>query len=172
LARNLWLGFADEIEGRIGPGRDLEPVRGFANKLPEHAARLAAMLTLVNDLKAPEAPETQMEAGILLARYYLDERLRIHAACSIDLDLQHAQRVLVWLQNEWKEPNRLVSLPDIYQRGPAAIRNKAKAEKIVAILEDHGWLIELVDTRPPGTFTVNGIPRRQAWQIMEKVPNE
>jgi hypothetical protein len=36
----MWRAFADHIEPLIGPGGDLEPVRGLANKLPEHAARL------------------------------------------------------------------------------------------------------------------------------------
>jgi hypothetical protein len=38
----------------------------------------------------------------------------------------------------WKE--EFVSLPDIYQKGPNAIRDKRTAVKVVAILEDHGWL--------------------------------
>jgi hypothetical protein len=33
----------------IGPNGALEPVRGLANKLPEHAARLAAILALVDE---------------------------------------------------------------------------------------------------------------------------
>src|SRR5262245_36506029 len=37
-ARGLWIAFADHIEIAIGPNGALEPVRGLANKLPEHAA--------------------------------------------------------------------------------------------------------------------------------------
>lgn len=40
-ARRQWIRFADHIERQIGPGGDLEPIRGLANKLPEHAARSA-----------------------------------------------------------------------------------------------------------------------------------
>ena len=34
----------------------------------------------------------------------------------------------------------MVSVVDIYQRGPATIRDKKGARRIVDILEDHGWL--------------------------------
>ena len=39
--------FADHVKRAIAPGAELEPIRGLANKLPEHAARLSAVLTLV-----------------------------------------------------------------------------------------------------------------------------
>ena len=37
--RRLWVAFHDYVEERLGAGGELEPVRGLANKLPEHAAR-------------------------------------------------------------------------------------------------------------------------------------
>jgi hypothetical protein len=49
-----WIAFVDHVERQIGRGGDLEPIRGLANKLPDHAARLAAVLTLVEDLNAGE----------------------------------------------------------------------------------------------------------------------
>jgi hypothetical protein len=42
-ARASWIGFYNHIEVRLGAGGELEPVRGLANKLPEHAARFAAV---------------------------------------------------------------------------------------------------------------------------------
>src|SRR5262249_48680012 len=42
-AIELWNRFVANIENSIGPGGDLEPIKGLANKLPEHAARLAAV---------------------------------------------------------------------------------------------------------------------------------
>lgn len=43
-ARGLWIAFSNHVEQAITPNGTLEPVRGLANKLPEHAARLAAVL--------------------------------------------------------------------------------------------------------------------------------
>jgi hypothetical protein len=40
--RPLWIKFADHVERAIAAGGELESIRSLANKLPEHAARLAA----------------------------------------------------------------------------------------------------------------------------------
>jgi hypothetical protein len=66
-ARKLWIAFANHVEVRLGAGGELEPVRGFANKLPEHAARIAAVPALVDDIEAGEVGTDKMEAGIALA---------------------------------------------------------------------------------------------------------
>ena len=59
----------------------------------------------------------------------------------INADLHLAKRLLDWLLMQWPEPN--ISLPDIYQRSFTTVRDKATAAKLVAILEDHGWLVRL-----------------------------
>jgi hypothetical protein len=69
------------------------------------------------------------------------------------------KKLLVWLLEGWREV--AASLPDIYQRGPNAIRDKATAKNLVAILEDHGRLVRL-----PGGATVVGQHRREAWRIV------
>ena len=46
MASQLWWAFANEMEERIGKGGDLADVRGFATKLPEQAARIAAVLAV------------------------------------------------------------------------------------------------------------------------------
>src|SRR5262249_16053407 len=49
-AQLLWLKFTDHIEEQIGAAGGLAPVRGLANKLPEHAARIAGVLALIRDI--------------------------------------------------------------------------------------------------------------------------
>ena len=65
-ARQHWIDFHDDVERRLGPGGELEPV-ALANKLPEHAARIAAVLTLVGGIKSTEVGSVEMEAGIEFA---------------------------------------------------------------------------------------------------------
>lgn len=136
-ARRVWIAFADHIEKQVGPGGELEPVRGLANKAPEHAARLAAVLALVDDLNMPELPVEAMEAGIALVEHYLAEAMRLFSVPAVPENLKLAQKLLVWLQSFGAD---LVSLRDIYRDGPNAIRDKATAARSVAVLEDHGWL--------------------------------
>jgi hypothetical protein len=51
-ARKIWIGFADSIEAQIKPDGALAQVKGLANKLPEHSARLAAALPMSRRLKS------------------------------------------------------------------------------------------------------------------------
>jgi Protein of unknown function (DUF3987) len=158
-ARRIWIAFADHVERAIAPNGALEPVRGLANKLPEHAARLAAILALADDLGAPEIGANHMRAGIALAEHYATEALRLFGASRVNSDLRLAQRLLDWLLGTWSEP--AISLPDIYQRSLNAIGDKATAAKLVAILEDHGWLVRI-----PEGAVVSGQRRRDAWRVV------
>lgn len=102
------------------------------------------MLTVLENLEATEISDQKMEGAISIVRFYLAERLRIQHATQIDPDVRLAQRLLLWLLNVWpsREPSGLVSLPNIYQLVPNAIRDKKTAQRIVNILKNHGWLRE------------------------------
>lgn len=154
-----WVKFHDHVERRLRTGGEFEPVRGLANKLPEHAARVAAVLTLVENFGAGEVGRAEMEAGIALAQHYAVEAMRLFGASRVSGDLREAHQLLTWLHTAWAKP--LVSLPDIYQRGPNAIRDKARARGAVNILSDHGWLVGPLAGDVDGTF------RREVWRIVE-----
>jgi hypothetical protein len=158
-ARKLWIAFADSIERQLAPEGALCAVKGIANKLPEHAARLAGVLALVSDADTGEIPAEQMAAGITLAQHYVAEALRLFEASRVSDDLRLAQKLLTWLLGLWKED--FVSLPNIYQEGPNSIRDKTTAARLVAILEDHGWL-----NREKSGAEIAGQHRRDAWRIM------
>lgn len=160
MARDLWIRFADHVEEQMGSGGDYESIRGLANKLPEHAARLAAVIALFHDPELRELSEDELARGIELGKFYAHEALRLFEAGALDPDLAVAKRLLRWLQESWTE--EIVSLPDIYQRGPRAIRDQSRARKLVQILQDHGWL----ETIPEGA-EVAGTKRRAVWRIVK-----
>lgn len=158
-ARRLWIGFADHIERLIGRGGDLEPVRGLANKLPEHAARIAAVLTTVGDLGAGEVEAEPMAAGIEIAQHYAAEALRLFEAGRVSRDIAQAQVLLAWLRERWREP--YVGLPEIYRLGPNSIREARTARRLAEIVEEHGWLVPI-----EGGAEIMGIRRREAWRVV------
>ena len=156
-AKRLW-DFSDHVEKLIAPGGEMEPIRGLANKLAEHACRLAAVLALVDNLQAGEVSENHMAAGIELSQYYAMEALRLFAAGALNKDIVLAQKLLGWLQSGW--PEKFISPAEIYQRGPNAIRDAKTARRLIAILVDHGWL-QSID----GTAEVGGVKRREVFRI-------
>lgn len=160
-AKSVWIGFADHVERMIGKGGKLEPIKSLGNKLPEHAARLAALLTLVDNIEAETIPFRWMTSGIALAEYYAHEALRIVGRSATVGDLALAQRLSEWLHHSWSDT--LVSLPDIYTRGLNAISDTTTARRMVAILVEHGHLSPV-----EGGACIKGVKRRDVWQIVGK----
>jgi hypothetical protein len=133
-AERIWIAYHDDVHKERDQGGDWYPVRGLARKAPEHAARLAATIARFDDDGHQVVTADYMKLGTTLMDFYLAEAVRIREGMSTNEDLVLAARLLQWLHDVWKEPERLISLPDIYQLGPYAIRDKATAQKIVAIL--------------------------------------
>ena len=159
-ARALWIAFYDEIEAEIADGKPLAPIRAFAAKLGEHAARLAGVLTVYDtrDLKPANISGSAMANGIRLARHYAREALRRHGVASVAPDRLLAAQVLAWWR---RQPDRLQHLAAIYQLGPYAARDPDTARRIAVILETEGHITRL----PPGT-SVEGAARRDAWELV------
>jgi hypothetical protein len=159
-ARARWIGYSEHIEKAIGPNGELESIRGLANKLPEHAARLAGVLALVRNIDAGDVSPADMTAGIALAEHYSSEAQRLFGVAQISADIRHAQNLQNWLLSTWS--SNAISLPDIYQKGPrSGARDKATAAKLVTILEGHGRLIKI-----PDGAVIDGVHRRDAWLII------
>lgn len=158
-ARKLWAAFADECESELAAGQRLEPVRAFANKLAEHALRLSAVLELVDNPAATEISTATFERAMTLARYYAGEALRLFEQGAASIEIQRAEKVLVWLHEKWGKPT--VGLAHIYQLGPNSVREAAIAREAMAILERHYWIVPLA-----GGAKIDGIRHREAWEIV------
>jgi len=156
-ARIRWIDFVNEIEKRLVS--EYKEISGFANKAPEHAARIAATFSLVEKLDCIGISEEHMISGIELARYYMSELMRIFEYSIINKDILLAETLLDWINNKWSE--KYISLPDIYQFGPNMIRDSETAKILVKILKEHGHLKE------SGRREVKGKVRSKTWEIVE-----
>ena len=87
----------------------------------------------------------ELAAGTELAQHYATEALRLHGGSQLSAELPLAQAALDWLLLRWSEP--AISLPDLYQSGPSAIRDCNTARLIVTILEESGWLARIPQRR-------------------------
>jgi hypothetical protein len=157
-ARALWIAFSDEVEAQLVRGGALEQISGLAAKLAEHAARIAGVLALFENLDAAEISASALANGIAVARHYAGVALRVHGISRMNVDLRDAEALLDWAQ--LNADNKLISLPDVVQKGPNHIRETARAKRLLGILQQH----RLVE-RLPGPATVHGKPRRDVWRI-------
>jgi hypothetical protein len=160
-AREKWIAYQHEIERKMGSGEELEPIRGFATRLPAHASRPATVQTLFSSLDAHEVTAETFASGIALANYYAAEALRQAVMATVSPDLRMAAQALEWLLTKWAEP--LISLPDFYQLGPCSIRSRDVALRIMNVLVVHGHLLP-----EAGPAKVNGWKRRDVWRIAGK----
>ncbi|MCL2505849.1 MAG: YfjI family protein [Alphaproteobacteria bacterium] len=158
-AKELLIKFSDHVETQLAEGQAYQPIKPLANKLAEHAARLAATKALFVDLSASQVDQNVMAEAIGLVEFYAAEALRLRGTLSINPTLALAEKALIWMQTRWGES--FISLPDIYQFGPNGIEDKSTAVKIVDILRDHGWLISV-----QGGEIVRGQKRREVWRIV------
>ena len=167
-ARALLVAFADRIEGDQRAGAGLASVTGYASKTAEQAARIAAVLTLWQDLHAPEVELQEMGWGIALAQFYLSEAVRLSDAANLSSETRQADALRLWLLNIW--PKRAqgqdrdpatITPKDVVQFGPNAMRETKTARRLMALLAEYGWLVPL----PDGT-EIAGIARKLAYRIV------
>jgi hypothetical protein len=155
IAKQVWIRFHDYCDKEAAQGGELEAARGLANKAPEHAARLAGVLSVMRG--GTEISIEDIEAGITLANYYLSEAVRMADAGQIKQPLKDAEQLLQWILTKGFGQ---VYPSLVYQNGPSRrFRTKEAALKVIRTLQDHGWLI------PMQAGEMEGSGRRQAWRV-------
>ena len=120
------------------------------------------MLTLWRDLYALQVQPGDMANAIGLAGFYLSEASRLASAALVSAEIDQAESLRKWLLEGWAEAE--VTVRDVVQFGPNALRETPKAKAALGILEKHGWLV-LLDA---GTV-VRGSARKVAWKIVRHV---
>lgn len=154
-AKSAWVQFHDRVEMAMGPDGPFENLRDVAGKAAENAARIAGILTIVDDPCAPSIAGGTMASACELMTWYLNEALRLSGLHRHPPALRNAVSLLAWLQAKGKEE---ISVREIMQFGPSAIRRKAEAEAALSRLEEHGWLAKL------------GEGRGARWRIVKVAP--
>ncbi len=141
-AKRVWQEFYTSIEAELSPSGRYRSVYSLAKKIAEHAARIAGILEVFEDLRASMISADSMQRAIGISLWYLDEALRISGVAAVDGDLDLAQKVLDFLR---KRQDKQFPLWIIYKDGPGAVRDKKTAERIVRILQEHGLIRPVPD---------------------------
>ena len=148
--RALWIEFHDDVERDQKADGRLVVLRDVASKAAEQAARIAGVLTVVDDRFASAITPAAMSRGCNLMRWYLDEALRLAEEIRIPQDISDAQTLLDWFA---ARSMRQVAAVDIQKRGPGPLRRKERMDPAIAVLVEKGWLV------PDKTS-------RRAWSIV------
>lgn len=158
-ARAVLTDFAREVERAQAPGGSFEDSRGFASKTAEHAARIAAVMTIYADPDAAEVSGETMAGAVEIAMFYAIEAARLADAAVIPPEVADAERMRRWLLGSWREP--FISAGIAAQRGPFKVTDRAR--KALRRLQDHGYLFEADGAE------VDGKLRKEAWRINRAV---
>ena len=162
-AREIWGTFNNSIEKRMGKDGDLRMLVAFCNKSGEQAARIAAVLTLVDNVNATQIDGDQMRQAVSIMHYYVSEVSRVFCQGSVGDDLRHAQELLDWIYQQ--EGRKHVYPSMVYQYGPPLFRTREKAIKALETLETHGYLL-----KETNNTEVDGKKRKESWRVLGVEP--
>lgn len=167
-ALDAYMAYVDEIEDDLDPeggARRYEPVREIARRSAEQATRIAAVLTGAWSPYSQEVLPEAMESGVRLARWYLEEALRMKSDSDASPVVRHAEAIMRWLsgQNPTRMPLASTSMKQLRVHGPRP-RNAEDVQKAVELLVKTRWL------RPAGPGEVwmgNGrtVTARQTYRV-------
>jgi len=166
-AKAYWIKLHDEFEA--DSSEKYEPIQAMACKAAEQVARIAAVLAYLDDSDLKSIPRDAVERAASLMGFYLNESLRLQQMAEEDQRKQLAEKFLEWV---FKERDKSVAqrskenpenvqfhMQGLLQRGPNQLRTKAKAERILKFLHDHGLAKKLPATK------FGDVERKEAWEI-------
>jgi hypothetical protein len=136
-ARKLWRAYSNEIERAQQPGAIYAELSDVAGKSAEMAGRLAGVLTLYDKPGATMVIAKVMRDAITLARWYLNEALRITETGMLRPEIVDAIELLKWFRANPQHRSR----SGVLLLGPNRLRSKHCLEPILRILADHNLII-------------------------------
>ena len=142
-ARKLWRAYSNEIERAQQPEAIYAELSDVAGKSAEMAGRLAGVLTLYDKPGATTVTAKGMRNAIAIARWYLNEALRINETGMLRPEIVDATELLGWLREHPQHRTKRALL----QNAPNRMRGKANLDPLLRILVDHN-LIAMPKRRP------------------------
>ena len=139
-AHRFWeeyYNFVERSQGKDGPYEYHTP---SASKSAEQAARIAAVFTLLSEDNAKEVGLLNIQRGIKIAQWFLDESLRLSGHLSISKSQQNAASLLEWLRELEIDNETPLKVGDLLKFAPRPIRKKKERDDAVKILADLGWI--------------------------------
>lgn len=158
-AKAYWVKAYNEIERALAPSGDFKEIKPTASKVAEQIARIAGVLTIIDDDQAEQVTSEAMARAICLGEWYLTEALRLTKQGNVSLEYTVSHEVIQWIVSKGFQ---VVTLNDV-SKGKRIVKGADHARKIMQLLESNGWVTQL----PEGTM-VNGVSVKESWRISRR----
>ena len=139
-AHRIWVEYFNLVEEAQGKGGPYEYNTAAASKSAEQAARIAAVFTLFNEEEALEVGLEAMKQGISIAKWFLDESLRLTSHLTTTNAQRNGEILLEWLKKHNAEDEKPLRVGELLQKAPRPIRKKIVRDDAVKMLADLGWI--------------------------------
>jgi hypothetical protein len=154
-AMAYWIEVKNSIEHAMAGA--YAGIHAWASKGGSQVARVAGVLTVVENPDAGVIHLDAVERATGLVLYHLDEAARIVGTASVPAKVRHAELLLAWC---WETGRTLLYSSDALRNGPNAIRTRDAFAAAVEQLDTAGWAA-WVD----GGAYLDGRHRAQVWAI-------
>jgi hypothetical protein len=134
-ARQIWIDAFNQIESQMQPGGQLAAVSGYASKIGENAARIAAIFHWFEG-KEGKIDAEEINNALMICRWHTDEYLDCFRPPSpIPLECRDADTLERWLaENVWNKGRAQIRKNEILQFGPNQIRTKLRLDNAISVL--------------------------------------
>ena len=158
-AKQIYIAFHDEIQGKLAPGKRYHSIKPFAAKAHDHALRVAATLAFFHDPDCQRIGSDWILKAIKIVRHSLSEHLRLVDKGGPSQNLRDGNALLQWL-NHKKRGGRPISLAEICKTGPRSIRSAGKARALIKVLKTHAQLRDV-----PRGCEYSGTHCKEAYEL-------
>jgi hypothetical protein len=136
-AKQVWIKFYNHIESMLANGGAYEDFRDIASKTADNAARLAAIFQIMDNFHSKAVDVDHMQAGAVIAEWYLTEARRLWGEISTSEELSAAARLDAWLINHCTARHiDSVERSFVLTNGPGPLRKKQKLDAALDELKE------------------------------------
>jgi len=160
-AKALWVKVHNAIEADMAG--EFSQAKAWASKSASQVARIAGVLTLVEEPDAGVIRWETVKRAATLAQYHLREAVRVVGTASVPAKVRHAEALLAWCRETGR--TQLYST-DVQKNGPNCIRTNEAFTAAAEVLELSGWA-----DRIEGGEVLDGRQRARVWQVRVGEPD-
>lgn len=154
-ARAHWIEIANAIEADMRG--EFAGIQAWAGKAASQVARIAGVLTVVEEPGAGLIRRDTIGRAAALALFHLREAARVIGTSSVPARVRHAEALLEWCRDTGR--TRLYSR-DALRNGPNAIRTNEAFTAAADVLEAAGWAVFV-----EGGAVMDGRHRARVWDV-------